>query len=137
MSPDDLRQQIELQVVEFIKAKLAGGTITDERAQQISQKVLDLLKPGMSFEELYKAIPKLDDTISELSPIVVPYVREYEERVVKHAQKGVQKLIREGQFDAATKLAHQAVNQEVKLQWEGSAGAPPKSQILHNTSCPQ
>ncbi len=121
MTPDDIRQQIELQVVEFIKAKLADGTLTEERAQAISQIVLDILKPGMSFEELYKVIPKLDDQFSELAPIVLPLVRDYEERIVKEAQKSVQHLIHQGQFDAASKLAEQAVKQDVKLQWVGSA----------------
>lgn len=123
MTPDDLRQQIELAVVELIKAKLADGTMTEERAQDISQLVLDLLKPSMSFEELYKVIPKLDDSFQELAPIVLPYVRDYEERIVKQAQKGVQNLMRQGQYDAAATLAQQAVKQEVKLEWVG-AGKP-------------
>lgn len=121
MSPDDLRQQIELQVVELIKAKLADGTLTEERAQAMSQMVLDLLKPGMSFEELYKAVPKLDDSFSELAPIVLPVVRDYEERIVKEAQKGVQNLISQGQYDSAAKLADKAIKQDVKLEWVGSA----------------
>lgn len=121
MSPDDLRQQIELKIVELIKGKLADGSFTEERAQEISQKVLELLRPGMSWEELYKAIPKLDDQFSELSPIVLPLMREYEQRIVKEAQKGVQALIREGHYDAAAKLAQAAVKQDVKLQWVGSS----------------
>lgn len=123
MTPDDIRQQIELQVVEFIKAKLADGTMTEEKAQQISQMVLDLLKPGMSFEDLYKAVPKLDDQFSELAPIVLPLVRDYEERIVKEAQKSVQHLIRQGQYDAATELAQKAVKQDVKIQWVGRGTA--------------
>ncbi len=121
MTPDDLRQQIELKVVELIKVKLADGTMTEERAQQISQMVLDLLKPGMSFEELYKIVPKFDDQFSELSPIVLPIVRDYEERIVKEAQKGVQNLIAQGQYDSAVKLADSAIKQDVKLQWVGSS----------------
>lgn len=123
MTPDDIRQQIELQVVEFIKAKLADGTMTEEKAQQISQMVLDLLKPGMSFEDLYKTVPKLDDQFSELAPIVLPLVRDYEERIVKEAQKSVQHLIRQGQYDAATELAQKAVKQDVKIQWVGRGTA--------------
>lgn len=121
MTPDDLRQQIELSVVELIKAKLADGSMTEERAQGISQLILDLLKPGMSFEELYKVIPKLDDRFQELAPIVVPFARDYEERIVKSAQKNVQNLIRQGQYDAAATLAQQAVKQEVKLEWVGKS----------------
>ncbi len=126
MTPDDIRQQVELQVVELIKAKLADGTFTEERAQQASQIVLDTLKPGMSFEELYKAIAKLDDTVQELAPVVLPIMRQYEEQIVKPIEKNVEDLIRQGQYDAATKLAKEAISQDVKLEWTGSA-KPPKN----------
>lgn len=116
-----MRQQIELNVVELIKEKLSDGSMTEDRAQEISQMVLDVLKPGMSFEELYKVIPKLDDQYNELSPIVLPLIRDYEERIVKEAQKGVQNLIRQGQFDAAVTLAQKAIKQDVKLEYVGSS----------------
>lgn len=121
MSPDDIRQQIELQVVELIKNKLADGTMTEERSQQISQMVLDLLKPGMSLEELYKAIPKLDDAAQELSPIIVPYLREYEDKVAQAAEVSVRNLIRQGQYDAAVALSQKVIGQDVQLVWSGSA----------------
>lgn len=121
MTPDDIRQDIELKVVELIKEKLADGTMTEERAQEISQTVLDLLKPGMSLEELYKAVPKLDDRFQELAPVVLPYIRDYEERIVKDAQNKVQHFIKQGEFDAAVDLAQRAVKQNVKLEWVGES----------------
>ncbi len=124
MPADDIRQDIELKVVELIKAKLADGTMTDERSQEISQAVLDILTPGMTLEALYRAIPKLDDRFPELSAIVHPIVKEYEERVVQPAQKNVSELIRQGQFDAAAKLAQDAIKQDVKLAWVGSSKIP-------------
>lgn len=120
MTPDDLRQQIELKVVEMIKAKLADGTMTEERSQELSQIVLDTLKPGMSFEELYRAIPKLDDNAPELSPIILPILRDYEQNVNKKAMEGVSDLIKQGQFDAAANLADRAIKQDVKLVWQGA-----------------
>lgn len=123
MTPDDLRQQIELQVVELIKKKLADGTMTEERSQQISQVVLDTIRPGMTIEELYRAIPKLDDTLPELAPIVLPIVRQYEQEITQQAQHGVSELIRQGKFDAAASLAHKAISQDLKLVWEGKANA--------------
>ncbi len=119
MTPDDLRQQIELNVVELIKEKLTDGTMTEEKSQQISQLVLDTLQPGMSFEELYRAIPKLDDTLPELSPIILPILKEYETNVTQQVKQNVENLIRQGQFDAAAKLAQKAVDQDVKLVWTG------------------
>ena len=121
MTPDDLRQQIELQVVELIKRKLADGTMTEERSQQISQVVLDTIRPGMTIEELYRAVPKLDDTLPELAPIVLPIVRQYEQEITQQAQRGVSELIRQGQFDAAASLAHKAISQDLKLVWEGKS----------------
>jgi hypothetical protein len=35
MSPDGIREEIELAVVELIKTKLTDGTMTETRAQQI------------------------------------------------------------------------------------------------------
>lgn len=121
MTPDDIRQQIELKVVEMIKVKLADGTMTEERSQQISQMVLNTLLPGMNLEELYRAIPKLDDAAQELSPIIVPYLREYEDKVTQAAEVSVRSLIRQGQYDAAVKLSNNVINQDIKLVWSGSA----------------
>jgi len=123
MTPDQLRQKIELQVVELIKKALTDGTMTDERAQTISQHVLSILQPGMNLEELYKAIPKLDDTFPELAPVVLPILRQYEEDVNKKAMEQVRELIKQGQFDAAAKLGKQAVSQDVKLTFQGSGDA--------------
>lgn len=121
MTPDDIRQQIELKVVDLIKDKLADGTMTEERSQQISQMVLNTLKPGMNLEELYKAIPTLDDAAQELSPIIVPYLREYEDKIAQAAEVSVRNLIRQGQYDAAVKLSNNVINQDIKLVWSGSA----------------
>ncbi len=121
MTPDELRQQVELQVVEMIKQKLADGTMTEERSQEVSARVLELLKPGMTLEELYRAIPKLDDNAPELSPIIIPILKSYEQNINQKAMAGVQDLIKQGQFDAATKLAQNAISQDVSLEWTGSA----------------
>ncbi|MBI5619971.1 hypothetical protein HY950_03345 [Candidatus Gottesmanbacteria bacterium] len=125
MSPDDIRQQIELKVVELVKARMADGSMTEERSQQVSQRVLDLLQPGMSMEALYRTISKLDDTMPELSPVVLPYLREYEHNVTRQAQENVRNLIKQGQFDAAANLAEKVIKQDVQLVWEGRAKYTP------------
>lgn len=121
MTPDELREEVELAVVDLLRDLLDRGKITDNRAQAISQQVLDTLTPGMSFEQIYQMVPKLDDNTPELAPVTTPIIREYEERVVSQATNEVSKLIREGQFDAASKLAKQAVSKEVKIAWEGKS----------------
>ncbi|MBI5613723.1 hypothetical protein HY947_02255 [Candidatus Gottesmanbacteria bacterium] len=123
MSPDDLRQQVELAVVELIKKKLADGSMTEERSQMISQNVLDTLQPGMSFEELYRALPRLDDAFPELSPVIVPHLREYEDHITQQAAGTVRELIKQGQYDAAIKLSKNVVDQRVNLVWQGRGQA--------------
>ncbi len=112
MSPDDIRQEIELKVVELLKRLVEEGTMTEERSQQLAKLVLDVLRPGMNWEELLKAIPTLDDTASELSPIILPYLRHYENMVADKATKQVAELIRVGQYDAAIQLSKQVIAQE-------------------------
>ena len=123
MSPDQIREDIELTVVELIKEKLADGSMTESRSQQISQLVLDTLTPGMNLEELYKAIFTLDDTVTELSPIVLPYAQTYEQNVAQKASDVVSSYIKVGNYDAAIKLTDDVVHENVKLEWQGSAKA--------------
>lgn len=123
MTPEELRQDIELKVVEMIKEKLAAGSMTEKRSQEVAQHVLDVLKPGMSFDELYQAIFHLDDMYGELAPIVLPHIKTYEDTVMKQIQKGVQNLIREGKYDEAEQLATKAINGKLKLVWQGSSSA--------------
>lgn len=126
MSPDQIREDIEVKIVELIKRMLEDGTVTEARAAQLSQIALTTLTPGMTLEELYRAIPNLDNLATELAPIVIPYMREYEENVTKNAQINVVELIKQGQYDAAVKLSKQAIEKNVTLMWQGSG--KPQSQ---------
>lgn len=126
MTPDEIREDIELAVVEMIKEKLADGTMTEARSQQLSQLVLDTLQPGMSLAELYKAIFTLDDASAELAPIVLPYAQKYEQKVAQKASDVVSSYIKVGNYDAAIKLTDDVVHENVKLEWQGSGNATPK-----------
>ncbi|OGG13741.1 hypothetical protein A2875_04820 [Candidatus Gottesmanbacteria bacterium RIFCSPHIGHO2_01_FULL_46_14] len=119
MSPDDIRQEIELKVVEMIKTNLTEGVLTEERAQELSQIVLDTLRPGMTFTELFGAIARLDDTAPELSPFIVPYLKQYEREIAQKAEQNVRNLIKQGQYDAASKLAESVIKQNVSVVWSG------------------
>jgi hypothetical protein len=123
MTPDEMREDIELQIVELLKRLLASNAITEERAQQISKRVLTVLTPGLTLEELYRAIPKLDDNASELAPVVLPFMREYEETITKQARETMSELIKQGQYDAAVKLGQEAIDKKVELVWSGSGKA--------------
>jgi len=115
MSPDEIRKEIELKVVELLKNQLSAGTMTEERSKTISKIVLDLLQPGMNMTDLYKAVMKLDDTCQELSSIVYPYAKQYEEEIAKQATPHVQNYIRTGQYDAAVELAKRVARQDVEI----------------------
>ncbi len=121
MSPDTIRQQIELKVVELLRKAVTEGTMTEERSQAIAKLVLTHLTPGMKWAELYKAIPKLDDAAQEISPIIVPYLREYENQIAQAAQKTVSDYIHLGNYDAAVNLAKKVIAQEVNIVWTASA----------------
>jgi response regulator RpfG family c-di-GMP phosphodiesterase len=121
LTPDDIRKNIELQVVELLKAKLAEGKMTEERSMVVSNIVLDTLKPGMTITELYRAIMKMDDACPELSPIVLPFAKQYEEQVTQKATAAVENYIRIGKYDAAINLAQKVTNQEVELTQKTSS----------------
>ncbi len=121
MSPDDIREQLEATIVDLIKAKVEAEEMTEERAQGLAQMVLDKLKPGMSLEELYRVLPHLDDNFTEISHIIIPYLRDYEEGVTQKAAVEVQQLIHQGQYKEAQSLADRVIKQDVKLVWTGSA----------------
>lgn len=121
MSPDDIRERIEAQVVDVIKLKVENEEMTEERAQELASRVLELLKPNMSLEDLYKALPKLDDNFAEVSSIIIPYLRDYEEGVTKKAAFQVRDLIISGHLKEAQDLADRVIRQDVKLVWTGSS----------------
>ncbi len=123
MNADQIREKIEADIVELIKTKVENEEMTEERAQAIAQRVLDTLKPGMSLEELYKAMPHLDDNFSEIGHVIVPYLKDYEEGVTKKAATAVHELIMKGEYKQAQDLADRVIKQEVKLVWTGSAKA--------------
>jgi hypothetical protein len=120
MTPDELREQIELEIVEMLKLKMDSGELTETRAKQMAQHALTTLTPGMSFEQMYRAIPELDNTMPEFAPIVLPHVRDYEMNVTSQALETVRNLIKQGQYDAAATLGKKASNRDVELMWTGS-----------------
>jgi hypothetical protein len=123
MTADELREEIELSIVELLKEKLDTGEVTEERAAQISEKALTILVPGMSLEELYKAVPTLDDSMPELAAVVLPFVRQYEENVTGQGLESVRELIKQGQYDAAARLGKKVSSADVELTWTGAGKA--------------
>jgi hypothetical protein len=98
---DQFRNYIETEVLLIIKKMASEGTTTEEKVKAIAQLTLNLIKPGMILEELYKNAVKLDDQYPELSPLVVKIMREYEEKYEKKALAYVSELVKNHQFDQA------------------------------------
>lgn len=65
---------------------------------------LELIRPGMSLDELYRNAVKLDDQYSEFAPLVGRIMKEYEERYEKKAISQVSQLIKTKQYDEAQNL---------------------------------
>lgn len=98
---DIFRKFIESGVLEIIKNLSEKGNVTADRIQSIAQLTLDLIKPEMNLEELYRSAVKLDDQCAELSPLVFKVMKEYEEKHEKTALAEVSHLIKAGQYDQA------------------------------------
>lgn len=101
---EELREFIEREVLIIIKdlAKVEG--MTKEKIQSIARRTLELIRPGMNLDELYRNAVKLDDNCSELAPVVVMVMREYEEKYEKKALEQVTQLIKSKQFDQAGEM---------------------------------
>ncbi len=95
------RKYIEIEVLKVIKELADKGETQTERLQDIAKQTLLLVQPGMTIEELYGNSVKLDDHFSELAPVVMRIMREYEETYNKKAVEQVSHLIREGKLDQA------------------------------------
>lgn len=101
LQAEELRQFIEKKVLELIKNLAEQKGTTKEKVQSIAKRTIELIRPGMKLEELYQNAVKLDDNLSELAPIVVIVMREYEQKYEKKALDHVRQLIKNNQFDQA------------------------------------
>lgn len=97
----ELREFIEKEVLHLIKNLAEKEGTTKEKVQSIAQRTLELIHPGLKLDELYLNAVKLDDNFSELAPIVVMVMREYEQKYEKKALDQVRQLIKDNQFDQA------------------------------------
>ncbi len=97
----EFRNFIENEVLNIIKELAQAGQTPKERIQEIAKNTLVLIKPEMSFEELYNNAVKLDDHFSELAPVVAKVMKEYEEKYEKKSVEAVSTLIKSGKYDEA------------------------------------
>ncbi len=101
---EKFRRFIETEVLKIIKQLIAEGKTKQDVLQAIARKTLELIKPGMSLDELYSNAVKLDDDFPQLAPVVFKIMKEYEEKYEKKAIEQVSELVRNGQYDQAQEM---------------------------------
>jgi hypothetical protein len=100
-SPEAFRKFIEVEVLKIIKKLAEEGKTPEERLRAMARKTLELIKPGMTVEELFQNAAHLDDQFPELSPVVFVVMKEYEQKYEKKALEQVTKLVKIGKYDEA------------------------------------
>lgn len=101
---DEFRKFIEIEVLKIIKSLAETNTAPPERLHAFAQLTLELIKPDMSIEELYRSAVKLDDQYTELAPVVMKVMSNYEEKYEKKAIAQVSQLIKMKKFDEAQNM---------------------------------
>ena len=91
--------------------------MTNEQAQQIAKRTIELLKPGMSLEEFFKNVMKIDDGLPELSFIVLPLAKIYQEKIENPSIDAVRELVRKTNYDTAVNLSQKIVDQDIKIKF--------------------
>jgi hypothetical protein len=100
-SPEAFRKFIEVEVLKIIKKLAEEGKTPEERLRAMARKTLELIKPGMTVEELFQNAAHLDDQFPELSSVVFTVMKEYEQKYEKKALEQVTKLVKLGKYDEA------------------------------------
>ncbi len=103
-SAEQFRKFIEVEVLKIIKDLAEKGKTPKERVQGIAKRTLELIKPGMTLEELYQNAVKLDDFHAELAPVVFAVMKQYEQKYEKRAIEQVSAFVRSGKYDEAQEL---------------------------------
>ena len=112
---EQMRKQLQEQIVSLIKARVQSGSMDEDRNKAIAQMVLDKLPEGISYSELMKVVPTLDDHFQELAQVVVPIMVDYEKKIRAAVDDKIQQLMSEGKFDAAMQVANKAIEFEKGL----------------------
>lgn len=101
---EEFRVYIEREVLVLIQEIVIKGTTDKDRVQAIAREVLTLIHKGMSIEEMYINAIKMDDKYTELGPVVIKLMKEYEGKYNKKAVAEVSQLIKQGNYDAAQNM---------------------------------
>ena len=110
---EELRQFIEKEVLNIIQKLMDKNETTKEKLQEIARNTLTLIRPGLPIDELYQNTVKLDDNCSELAPVVIVVMREYETKYARKALAEVGNLIKTKKFDQAQELVKKVLEYKI------------------------
>ena len=90
-----------MEVLKIMKELVGRKDVQSKRIQEIANRTLDLIKPGMTMGALFQAAIKLNDGYPELDPLVIKLMKEYEQKYKYKAIEQVTDLVENGKYDEA------------------------------------
>lgn len=114
MDSEEYRKKIERDILLIMEEKLKSGQMDAERARDIARMVLDKLHPPLTLEQIYKIVPTLDDQFTELSKVVLPVIREHDDRIRTIVSEQAHKFIQMGKIDEALSVLEKATGENLQ-----------------------
>ena len=105
----ELREKLQQDIVAVITKKLEAGVMTEERAKAIAKMTLERLPESISYEELMKIVPTLDDEFEELRSAIYPIVSDYQKKVAAKVQAQITSLMKEKKYLEVLELTKKAL----------------------------
>ncbi len=99
--------RVEKEIADLLISKLESQQITPDRAAQIAKFVIQAIPKEITDEQMMALIPSLDDEFVELSELVNHHISEYELKYKPQVETEVHELIKQGNFQEASKLMNQ------------------------------
>ena len=103
MSNNDLIKT-ENEILDIMASEIEKGVMDAERARLLSRIVLESLTIHMSHAQILEQVKEMNKKFPELLSIVVKMQNEENEKIKTSVTQHVEKLIREGKLDQASKL---------------------------------
>ena len=115
LSAEGLREKLQQDIVSLITKRLESGEMSEDRAKAIARMTLEKMPKGISYDQLMKTLPGLDDEFEELRIAIFPVIKDYQIKVSKKVGSQISQLMQQKRYKDALKLARKAVDFESKL----------------------
>ncbi|KXK26816.1 MAG: hypothetical protein TR69_WS6001000837 [candidate division WS6 bacterium OLB20] len=112
---EELRSRVQQSIVSIITARVKDGSMSEARARQIAELVLEKLPEGINYQQLIEVLPTLDDHFEELSTAVMPIMIEYERKLQAAVDKKIGELLSQGNLDALLDVTNKALEMQKRL----------------------